>query len=335
MTKLSGKQLIDLSPSLLVEVRREDENINIEYSINEFLIKISFEINPDLGANINTDSTLGIYHVDRLLIVASKEVESTPEIPVAQNGSRDFTSLHPYFNEHRTEYSQIIKEAFRRVIIFFKYTLNQPFLDEVSLKNNKFNDIQWLDDEGHEYGSLIISFTLSVPTVNTSLEVLTFKKENLSSLLSSLLHNNVEVDLQQQILSDSQAALIGGNLRRGVFEMAVTCELSVKRTFFSQHSRAGDAFEYLEDKGKVTVSVLEFIGKLAKDVFGESFMDNHPDDYKCIDYLFRCRNKIAHRGELKFKDHDGSLQEVDNDMAKKWYLSVRRLLDWLHRQSAA
>lgn len=219
--------------------------------------------------------------------------------------------------------------AFKRIILYFKYNLNQPLLDDVTFNKNKFGNIQWSDDAGHEYGSLVISFTSTIITVNESLDVKPYKEADTNKLLDYL-KDDSRIDLQHQILSDAQAALIGGNLRRGVFEMAVACELSVKRTFFSKNSVASDAFEYLEDKGKVKISVLEFISKVASEVFGESFKETHGEDFENIDYLFRCRNKIAHRGELTFKDINGIHQEATDEMTKKWYLSVRCLLKWLH-----
>ncbi len=330
MAILSGKQVIKLAPNLIVELQ-ENETFNIEYSIDGYSICIDFNINLDLGASINNETELGVYLVDTITIVASKEVGNTPDIPTSESGGRDFTTLRPYFDIKQNEFSPIIKESLKRIIFFFKYTLNQPFLDSVNLKNNELHGIQWFDDAGHEYGALTLTFNVCIPSINESLGVLPYRAGDSDILRSSLMCENEE-NLTSQILSDSQAAILGGNLRRGVFEMAVTCELSVKRTFFSKHSFAGDAFEYLEDKGKVKISVLEFISKVSNDVFGESFKELQPDSFECIDYLFRCRNKIAHRGELVFRDTQGTLQVVNNEMAKKWYLAVRQLLNWLQTQ---
>jgi hypothetical protein len=328
MVMLSGKQSIDLSPDLLVELQGS-EGFNVEYSIDGYLVKANFNINHDLGSAINTNTGLGLYRVDKIEIIVSKEVDSTPDIPLTEDGAKDFTTLHPYFNEHRPEYSIVIRKAFKGILRYFKYALNQPFLDDVAFKNNKFSNIQWFDDTGNEYGSLVISITSTFPSVNESVDVKPYREECHTGLLNYLTHDS-EAALQHQILSDAQAALLEGNLRRGVFEMAVTCELSVKRTFFSQSSFSGDAFEYLEDKGKVKIGVVEFISKVAAEVFGESFKETHGDDFDNIDHLFRCRNKIAHRGELTFKDDSGALQNTTAEMAKNWYLSVRRLLEWLN-----
>jgi len=330
MVMLSGQQTIDLSPNLLVELTGSD-GFNVEYSIDEYIVKVNFNVNPDLGSTINTNTGRGLYRVDKIVIIATKEVTSTPDIPLTEGGGRDFTTLHPYFNEHRPDYSKVIMKVFKKIILYFKYVLNQPFLDDVTFKNNKFGSLQWFDDAGREYGSLVISITSTFISINESFDIKPYQEENHNKLLDYLAHDS-KIDLQYQLLSDAQAALIGGNLRRGVFEMAVVCELSVKRTFFSKNSFSGDAFEYLEDKGKVKISVLEFISKVACEVFGESFKVAYSDDFENIEYLFRCRNKIAHRGELTFKDINGTLQEATDAMAKKWYLSVRCLLMWLHEK---
>lgn len=51
--------------------------------------------------------------------------------------------------------------------------------------------------------------------------------------------------------------------------------------------------------------------------------------YNNIVFLFRCRNKVAHRGELIYKDDSGILHPVDNDKLAEWWKSVTVLREWL------
>jgi hypothetical protein len=119
----------------------------------------------------------------------------------------------------------------------------------------------------------------------------------------------------------------------GILELAIGCEIMVKRTFFSQNTPAGAAFDYFEDKALVRVKVIDLIDRVASEAFGRSFKEDHPNHYKNIDYLFRCRNKIAHRGSLSYRDDSGDSQEASFDTIKDWWVSISELRCWLKEQS--
>jgi len=332
VTILSAKRTIDLDPCFYVETG-EDDDLSIEHVVDDFCVKIDFDINRKGVSIFNRETKVGKYTVTGLTITASKEVDSTTEIPITESGVRDYTDLQPYFHDKQNEYCSVISESFRIILSFFKCKFNQPFLDPTNFKNNKFGSVVWSDDTGNDYGSLSISLdgSGSFGFFKEELDIKAYRSSDAQEL-KSLLGTGYTVELQYQILSDAQSAIIGNNLRRGVLEMAVSSELSVKRAFFSKHSFSGDAFEYLEDKGKVKVTVLELISNVSKEVFGESFRGKYPDAYKDIDYLIRCRNKIAHRGEPVYKDDMGVLNTANIDIAKTWYKSVRCLLQWLDEQ---
>lgn len=74
--------------------------------------------------------------------------------------------------------------------------------------------------------------------------------------------------------------------------------------------------------------MIELIDKVAHNTFGTSFKNDFPKDYTNIDHLFRCRNKIAHRGELSFTKDGGHKVIADNTMAKEWYYSIIELIKW-------
>lgn len=293
MLILSGKKVIDLSPCFLVELPVNENSIEIEYTIDGYDMHILCEVNPEGGSSIS--GALGLYPVNKITIIAQKEVDFTPDIPVSGSGGRDFTNIGSFFEEKLDDYGPVVIEAFRRILSFYKFNLNQPNLDPINFKNNKFYDMQWYDNNGHNYGSPTLSFSSPlIGLTNKLFEVEPYRVSDYELLKATLLQGSKE-ELQHQILSDAQSAIMGNNLRRGVFEMAVACELAVKRTFFSKRSFSSDAFEFMEDKGKVKVTVLEFISSIAKAVFDESFKDNSLVDYQRIDYLFRCRNNSPPR----------------------------------------
>jgi hypothetical protein len=73
-----------------------------------------------------------------------------------------------------------------------------------------------------------------------------------SGLASELLYLRL---VALELLSDAQSAAFQDNLRRSTLETAIACETVVKQTFFAKATPSGAAYEYLEDKGKVHVTI--------------------------------------------------------------------------------
>jgi hypothetical protein len=147
--------------------------------------------------------------------------------------------------------------------------------------------------------------------------------------LRDFLQEDYNASLAEELLSDAQSAWFEGNLRRSVLEMAICIELMVKRKYFAQASPAGAAFDYLEDKSKVSVRVPELLDGIAKEAFSRSYRVEAPVQFQRIDYLFRCRNKIAHRGELWFRDDGDRLITVNSAIVEQWWEAAADLMAWL------
>ena len=75
--------------------------------------------------------------------------------------------------------------------------------------------------------------------------------------------------------------------------------------------------------------VVDLLHRVARDAFGRSFRVDDPASYGDIDHLFRCRNKVAHRGELLYRDDEGNRVGVDAAMVERWWNSTLRLHGWL------
>ena len=82
--------------------------------------------------------------------------------------------------------------------------------------------------------------------------------------LVNVLQNPISPDLFEELLSDAQSAAFQDNLRRSILKTAIACETVVKQTFFAKATPSGAAYEYLEDKGKVHVTIPELIHSVAK-----------------------------------------------------------------------
>ncbi len=132
-------------------------------------------------------------------------------------------------------------------------------------------------------------------------------------------------------MADARTAYFDNILRRTIIELAITCEIVVKRKFFPNDTPAGSAFDYISEKSKVTVTVLDLISNVAQEAFGEAFREKELKAFKDIDHLFRCRNKAAHRGALSYRDDKGIKTQVNSETVKEWFQSVETLLDWLNK----
>ena len=86
-----------------------------------------------------------------------------------------------------------------------------------------------------------------------------------------------EPPLDLALLSDAQTAWFEDGLRRAVLELAICAEVMVKRRFFAAASPAGAAFDYLEDKARVSVRVLELLDPIATEAIGRSYRSEFPE----------------------------------------------------------
>ena len=264
-----------------------------------------------------------------LVKVSREEVEQPPPVHPDERGTMDYTVQFDYFERRKTEFGLAAREAVNRLIRFFRYSLRTPYLEDLPADHQCFRNPRWTDEHGREVGKGGMEVVAeSTPGLHGELGV-----ERLTPDVSESLQRHLEEpsapQLFQELLSDAQTAWFAGNLRRSVLELAVACEILVKRRFFSGESPAGAAFDYLEDQGQIRVRVLDLLDHVSREAFGKSFRSEHPDEYRDIDYLFRCRNKVAHRGELSYRDDGGARVRVDAPTVARWWNSMPVLVEWL------
>jgi hypothetical protein len=233
-----------------------------------------------------------------------------------------------YFSNRIGAYGAAACEAVNRFIRFFKFKMRTPFLKELPSTHDSFRNAEWKDTSGALVGKGNLVFVAhAVPGLRGALGVQKLRQESVEALQIALV-NPVEPTLYEEILSDAQTAIFEGNLRRAVLELAIASELVVERKFLSGDSPAVAAFEYLEENARFRVRVVDYIHGVARKAFGKSFRQDHPEDYHNIDHLFQCRNKIAHMGELSYRDQQNIII-VDDNIVTHWWDSVIRLIDWL------
>ncbi|MHB8483393.1 MAG: hypothetical protein ACYDBV_11775 [Nitrospiria bacterium] len=268
--------------------------------------------------------------LNRALVVVSRN-ESVFPPPVIPNerGEFDFSIQKNYFNQMTPNYSAAGREAINRIIRFFRYVLKTPLLREFEPNHQGFQNAKWKNEMDEEIGKAPRVIVLE--RIPGWFGELGSKKLTLEEVkrLEDFVVSPFSPSIIEQLLSDAQSAWFEGNLHRTVLEMALACEIAVKRKFFPIDSQAGAAFDYLEDKSQVKVRIIDLIDQVAIEVFGKSFKNDHPKDYENIDYLFRCRNKVAHRAELLFRDALGKKIAVDEGMVEVWFNSVIVLKEWI------
>lgn len=230
--------------------------------------------------------------------------------------------------QREPEYERIATLVLANAISFFRFQLRQPVGSALVALHGDLANPEWADARGARIDSGGHTWVArGVPGAWGELGVKKLERVH-DGPLQSALANPRPPSLQAEILSDAQAAAFEGNVRRAVLELAIACEVFAKHTFFGGATGAVQVFESLEDKGKVSVRVLDLIDIGGAALYGKSFRQVDPTAYRDIDHLFRARNKVAHRGEPVFKDDGGHLHTVDRKMLNRWWSSVEKLFDW-------
>jgi hypothetical protein len=175
----------------------------------------------------------------------------------------------------------------------------------------------WIDDNGEpiEIGLTAMSATWTPPDYleNTLLQ-------NREPELQYYLENKVTTSLVDEILLDAMGAFAERNLRQAIIEAAVCCEVATKQTL---------GVEYLESTAQDRKSVPELLDRVSRERLGASFRETDLQRWRDIDFLFRARNRAAHRGETTFRDDQDTVHVVTRQTVQAWLISLQHLLVWL------
>lgn len=260
--------------------------------------------------------------------VTKDECESCPGVIVRPDGMQDYIAQSGYLRSKQPEYQKAAYEMAHRILLYFQYSLFTPFVETIALENQSLQNPTWYDETGTELKSGSVFVRPPIQGLNDELGAKKLSPVELPKLQLFVLAPR-EPSLAEALLSEAQTAWFEGSLRRSVLELAICTEVLVKRCFFAHASPAGAAFDYLEDKGKVSVRVLDLLDSVAEEAFNRSFKKDAPDDFQRLDHLFRCRNKIAHRGELLYRDDSSKFVVADAPLVKVWWQAVANLKAWL------
>jgi hypothetical protein len=233
----------------------------------------------------------------------------------------------PEYPNVRERYRKVVFTVMNRLIEYFKYEKGNPFLRPLNAGHLK--KWEWYDQNDkllyEEPKGVIVGH---FPGLHDRLDSKGLRMSELGSLTAALGVSR-DIIVVDELRAQAREAIYEENLLLAVLLLAVAVEVKVKTTFLGSNSAASNAFDYSQEKGRIEVSPVDFIGTIAKRTFGQGFNDVNQKAYTNIQYLFRCRNKVAHRGQGIYSDNNEKPQRVDREKLDLWWTSVTELFTWL------
>lgn len=307
----------------------EDSEISFFSNINDSDVKVNFEKCFSCKFKNEGDKhfTEPIFEIK--IEVSKKGNFDIPKIEKVQ----DYEKRIIFFDNILPEFSNVAFEAYSRIIFYLKYVLYNPYLIEYPRDHAFFYNAKWKNEKGEKIGGgTNKAHLLEVYDLENILgNYLPSKKLSLknSNQLKFILQNDLSPKPQfhSQMLSGAVSSLFDLNLHRSVFELAISVESMVKRTF---KLNDGKEYKYKSNKKNSPTNIIEIV---ASEAFGKSFAEEQPKIFKNLENLFRCRNKIAHHGSLDYRDIETNEQKIPNiQTVTNWTKSVQYLEYWFLKQ---
>ena len=317
-----------IKPQVPFRVKRaKDDQLVYAVEIGRFSVEVTLVRNGG-ASHKEAHEQYEVRTVEEIKITVSGQEDCTPpDVARDDRGGKDWTARRDWFQQRVSAYHQVALSAANRVMRFFKYDMHTHLLQEFSLDDIDQSILSWTGDDGQNLDPGIRSVRVyGIGPATLGERDFTINEDN---QLQRALETDLSIETFQEFMSDAQTSILRGKTPRAVMEMAIVCETAVRQAFFAKETAAGAAFEYLEDKARIPVKVIDLIDGAAKQAFGESFKDIAPDKYQNIDFLFRCRNKVAHRGENSYRDDKGKVRKVTPKTLHQWWSSVMGLMEWL------
>ncbi|MEA4906189.1 MAG: hypothetical protein VB089_01130 [Anaerolineaceae bacterium] len=334
MERLIAKYHIELDYPILVK-RSDTDILQYQLIIDDAEVEVWLIVDWDTRNKFKNERfwTSFVNCVEITVSLSEQEIPPPAEV-TPKDGHGSYYEIEQYFKKRITKFTEIAKKVYRRLVKYFKYVHGSPYLvDEGEL--SRFPLPLWSDEKGTELWkteSRVYIVPCAPGESKPEFGIIKFTKTDDKKLVTAL-RKEIKVTLYQEIMSDAQAAILKRNYRRGILEMAIACEIAVKQAFFTESTISGVAYEYIENQGRVNVRPIDLISNVAEYVFGENFKSVNETAYKNIDYLFRCRNKIAHRGQISYRDDSGVWHQPNLDTLRDWWTSLEEMLNWLYKKN--
>ena len=307
------------------------EELTFRTTIDRFEVEVRFADFSGSGASRAGEPMAG--EVTKLSISVTGTVpDAPPTIVRAADGTINYSPLQEYLWKYQPEYRGVCDSVYERLARYFRFTQGIPLIrlrpdhGDPGLLNpawtNEAGDIIWdtVTAVGGDAGAGLRLYPYA--------GVRAYSSADRSALLGAL-QAPIIVPLHEELLMEAKDAISDGNLRRAIIDLAVACEVGIKYRYFAPSTYAEAAYAYLEDKARVNARPIEFLDSIAARAFGTSLRDADPATFRNIDYLFRSRNKVAHRGTTTFKDDSGTEITPDRNLLIEWWDAAKAMLSWL------
>ena len=330
MPLLQAKFTLDVSSPCLLDFVGEPLPIRLSPNVRGFSVEVTLIPAEHWRGKLRNDDYWTTTLEQMVLLVSRDEPTDPPIIDNLPDGTKDLTQLGAYLRDRLPEYKLAAHELSNNILRYFRDHLFTPSTKSFPMWTQALSSPIWFNAEGKELRGCYVSVVQPVPGMRGELGTRRLRPNDLSNL-EAFISSPTDTPLDRTLLSDAQTAWFEGSLRRCVLELAICIEVLVKRKFFAAETPSGAAFDYLEDKAKVSVRTLELIDAVALESFQRSYRQDAKDQYTHIDHLFRCRNKIMHRGALIFKTDANVIVDVDAKIVECWWHAVVHLREWISK----
>lgn len=280
-------------------------------------LTVSLRLVTDITKNplVGLHQSIGIARIDAEL---SGEFDYIPQ-PDAQE-----------LDKFRLQFDEALFRTARRLVEFFRFRLGNPLLRPPNVGHR--TEWSWSDESGKlvlkEVFPLVFAHFPGQPGTKLAYGSQPLKTSQLNEL-TEFLECDSAPDTIDSIRASARDALLLGNVAVAVLQMAILAEVVIKNHYFRRDPIVSEAYDFLEEKRQVEVTSSELINQVAARAFGEKFSAFNKDANLKLEYLFRCRNKVAHRGMAVYRDEAGKMQHADEDSLRGWWESIDILICWL------
>jgi hypothetical protein len=159
--------------------------------------------------------------------------------------SRPKTDPYPKDDEHNTyplarleDHEDVAALIMNRLIRYFRFTPGHPLLEVVRAQALRTSNPEWTDENGTPLPVRITAVEakgFAGLRQSPAFGIKPFTPEQ-SHEFEKALQADTSYELYEELMVDARDSLMQGNLRRGVLEMAIACEVATKELCFKKHN---------------------------------------------------------------------------------------------------
>ena len=314
MERLIAHFTIMLDVPLLVEDRRGAKRaFKVEYDAYE--VEVAWD-DKDVHERIwKRNSSLACYGISKLTISVGRPLR-TDQYP---KDDEPKTNSGP-----RLDHADVAAIIIKRLIRYFRFMLGNPLLEAVRAHDLRSSNPEWTIENpkpltfyAKPRPASIVAQGFAGLRHAHAFGIKPFTPEQPDELERAL-QVDTRYELYEELMVDARDALMQGNLRRAVIEMATACEVATKEVFAKKRRKCSEKTPVALDTS-------------AKRAFGVSFKEKYPRDWDHIEYLFQCRNEAAHGRDPEYTVK-GQNQPMNFDSLRDWWESLETLIGWVRSQ---